>query len=85
MKKSVADFTEDTGTTVFFLQIVDRKGDVVRFNGGGKMEKDLVSTISEVVSGKIGFLSTKKRRKAVIGEALGEVVSELKRETIKVL
>jgi len=80
----VIDLTDSKRNVVFYLQVVDPKGNPVRFNGGGAIEKELVSLVSEIVSQKIGMVSTKKGRRKVVEDALSEAITSLKRQTIKV-
>jgi hypothetical protein len=46
MSKDWIDLRENP-EAIFFIQIVDRDGDIVKINGGLRLERDLIKDISE--------------------------------------
>lgn len=74
------------GEPVYLLQIVNPQGVVVRFPGGGPMEKDIVEACVKKIAAKyVGLLKTQKQVEARVREAVAEAIYELKAETIKVV
>jgi len=81
----LTDLTTGKDGVVFFLQIVNPKGQQIRFNGGGKIEAELVNIVSDIVSEKIKMVSTKNQRRKVISDSLHEAFSSLKKQTVKAI
>jgi len=80
----VTDLSEKRSGVVFLLQIVGTDGKIVRLNGGGRLEEDLIGLISEAVAGKIRLVSTKKGRKRVVEGALAEAITDLKNKNPRI-
>jgi len=79
----MTDLTERNDELVVFkLQIVRRNGDAVVFNGGGRIEADLIKELSRIVSTKIQLFSTKSKRETIVEESLTEVFEALKKKTV---
>lgn len=69
---------------VFFLQIIDGKGDCVCINGGSKLELELVDRLSEILA-DIPRLATRKKRRALIRSGIEGAIMSLKQETVRVI
>jgi len=75
----------ENASAVFFLQITDSNGKVIRFNGGGAVERDIVAMLTDSIGEKMRFIQRKETRRAIIADAVEKMVYNLKQETIKVL
>ena len=69
---------------LFFLQIISSDEVIARFNGGGKIETEIIDTLTEKIDEKLAFYNTPKKRKQLIAENIREFISELKKKTVKI-
>jgi hypothetical protein len=74
-------------TPLFYLQIANvTTGDVVTLPGGGKLEADLIEACTtEALKRGVGFFRTEAHVREAIKEGFVAVISNLKRETRRVL
>lgn len=72
---------------LFLLQIVDAKtGAVVQLPGGGRMERDLIEACTAaVVTRGVGIFRTEAHVRAAIVAGITEAITDLKRETVRVV
>jgi len=67
---------------LYFLQIVDRQGIVARIPGGGSLEADLTSLITQhIMSRGVGFLKSSAHVEQDIRDGIREAIMGLKMQT----
>ena len=70
---------------IFFLQISDHKGEVVKFEAGGSLEVDLRKAICDKLIKKLNPLSFRKTIGKKLPDVINEVFMELKQKTITII
>ena len=72
---------------LFLLQIVRAEtGEVVRFPGGGPLERDLIDACTEaIVSRGVGMWRTEAHVREAIAAGMTEAIMSLKRDTRQVI
>lgn len=71
----------------FLLQIVDddepQRHPVVRFQGGGKLERDLIADCTNAIVGKgVGMFKSEAAVRRAIADGITDVIRSLKHETV---
>lgn len=70
---------------MFRLQIVDRHGVVVRFNGGSPLELDLVETLVRTIAKQgLGLAVTQAMAEKRVRAGITEALLAFKRQTIPI-
>ncbi len=70
---------------IFFLQIVDRQGQVARLTAGGKLEADLIQLLSDrILSSGYGLFKTEAHAKQALRRGITEAILSLKKQTVMV-
>lgn len=70
------------GAPLFYLQVVDRDGVIVRLPGGTRLERELVSAcVDQAVSKGVGLWKSEAQVKQAISEGIAEVIKGLKQQT----
>lgn len=73
------------GAPIFLLQIVTPEGEVARFPGGGRLERDFIAAITAGVTQRIGPMTTRARVEAAVREAATKAIYDLKLDTVKIV
>lgn len=71
---------------VFFLQIVDKDGQVAHLPGGGPLEVNLIDLVTKMILTKgVGLLKTQSQVESAIRAGFNEVLTGLKNQTISLV
>ena len=70
---------------IFWLQIVDTDGRVATLPGGGKLEQDLIASMTNAIVAKgVGFFKTEASVRVAIAAGITDTINEIKQKTIAV-